>query len=257
VLPLELGQQEREPLLLRFRYCPISAHQSVPSCASSSSDAGLDASRDPSASATKGTSGTRSACAATSWPVPASPRIRIACARRAASRATAPPRTGALVPSAASDTARLAGSRALESARDRPEQLLQADRLLEEIECADARGLDRGLDRPVARHHHHRHREQARGTPLAQQRDAVGVRHPDVEQDQRGLGARAVAAGLLRVLGDRDAIALVLQDLGQQLADADLIVDDQDFAQMDGHGATPPTRERRVALMSSPVAARR
>ena len=44
------------------------------------------------------------------------------------------------------------------------------------------------------------------------------------------------ARASMRVLGERDAIALVLQDLGEQLADADLVVDDQDVLRRgDGH----------------------
>ena len=42
----------------------------------------------------------------------------------------------------------------------------------------------------------------------------------------------AVRARFACVLGERDAVALVLQDLGQQLADADFVVDDQDFARL-------------------------
>ena len=86
----------------------------------------------------------------------------------------------------ASDETPAATARApcLQRAPDRREQLLQRDRLFEEIEGADARRLDRGVDGAVARHHHHRHRQLARARPLLEQRDAVGVGHPDVEQHQ-------------------------------------------------------------------------
>ena len=117
----------------------------------------------------------------------------------------------------------------LECARDRRQQLRQPDRLLEEIERADPRRLDGGLDRAVTRHHDDRHRQLRRRAPFAQQRDAVGVGHPDVEQHERRLLALPVRARFARVLGERDAIALVLQDLRKQLADADFVVDDQDF----------------------------
>ena len=39
----------------------------------------------------------------------------------------------------------------------------------------------------------------------------------------------AVRARFARVFRERDAIAFVLQDLRQQFADADFVVDDQDF----------------------------
>ena len=41
-----------------------------------------------------------------------------------------------------------------------------------------------------------------------------------------------VRAGFARILSECHAITLVLQDLRQQLADADLVVDDEDFARL-------------------------
>ena len=75
----------------------------------------------------------------------------------------------------------------------RGEQALQRDRLLQVVERADARRLDRGLDGAVAGHHHHGHAELAARGPFLEQRDAVGVRHPDVEQHQ--VRARCARAG--------------------------------------------------------------
>ena len=46
--------------------------------------------------------------------------------------------------------------RGIERALDGAQQLGQRQRLLDEIIGAEARGLDRGLDRAVAGHHHHR-----------------------------------------------------------------------------------------------------
>ena len=106
---------------------------------------------------------------------------------------------------------------------------MQADRFLEEIECADLRGLDCGLDRAVPRHHDHGHRELARCRPLPQQRDAVGIRHPDIEQHERWPLPGAIGAGGSRIFGETHAIAFVLEDLGQELANADFVVDDENF----------------------------
>jgi hypothetical protein len=160
--------------------------------------------------------------------VPASPRIRTGRrAARSCSSARSASRIGAQ--RRERDAARLLHGRARQRTRDRRQQLLQADRLLEEIERADLGGVDRRLDRSVPRHHHHGHRELAAGRPLAQERHAIGVRHPDVEQHERGLLPLAIGTGFARVLGERDAIALVLQDLGQELADADFVVDDEQF----------------------------
>ena len=78
-------------------------------------------------------------------------------------------------------------------------------------------------------HHHHRHGELAAHSPLAQQRHAIGIRHPDVEQNERGLVARTVAARFARVLRKTHPVTLVLQDFREQFTDADLVVDDQNL----------------------------
>jgi hypothetical protein len=81
--------------------------------------------------------------------------------------------------------------------------------------CAPMRGLDGGLDGGVAAHHDDGHGQQARAAPLLEQGDAVGVRHPDVEQHQIG-------AGVLRgprlggVLGQFDGVTLVVEDFRQK-----------------------------------------
>jgi hypothetical protein len=79
----------------------------------------------------------------------------------------------------------------LERALDGAQQLGERQRLLDEIEGAEARGLDRRLDGAVARHHHDRAGPSVGLGPLAQQRDAVGVGHPDVEQHEVRRVARA------------------------------------------------------------------
>src|SRR5262249_40606374 len=134
---------------------------------------------------------------------------------------------------------RLLRERGLERAGHRAQELLQSDGLLEEVEGADLRGLDRGLDRAVARHHHDGHRELPGSRPLAQERDAVCIGHPDVEQDERRLLPRAKGACFGRVLGDGNTVALVLQDFGEEFADADFVVDDQDVVRWDHGGAYP------------------
>ncbi len=225
------GSRNASPFCSAREYWPISMQQRAPSRASSISASGLFASRAPLASATKGEPDVCSARAAISCPVPGSPRINTG--RRAASSSSSAfsvSRIGALVPSAASETRRGSFAAAVLNARaivassfDRPIGFSRKSN------APMLRRLDGGLDRAVAGHHDDRHRQQRIRAPFAQQRDAVGVRHPDVEQHERGLLALPVRARFARVLGERDAIALVLQDLRQQLADADLVVDDQDF----------------------------
>ena len=163
------GSRNARPFCSIFEYWPISAQYSTPSRASSSSASGLAVRRAPLASATHGASAVCSARAAMSWPVPGSPRIRIG--RRAAisvlERALGRRGSRALAPSAASETRRGSCAAALFSARaivDR--SFCEADRLLEEVERADLRRVDGGLDRAVAGHHHDRHRELAAAPPI-------------------------------------------------------------------------------------------
>jgi hypothetical protein len=111
----------------------------------------------------------------------------------------------------------------------RRQQLLHADRLLQEIQRADPRRLHRGVDRGVARHHHHRHVELAVAAPFLEQRDAIGIGHPDVEQDHvgtPGLARRPRSRGVFREL---DVMALVAQYFREQFADPDFVIHHQYF----------------------------
>src|SRR5690606_16842749 len=56
---------------------------------------------------------------------------------------------------------------------------------------------------------------------------AVGVRHPDVEEHEVRPGACAHFARLRGIFRERHAVPLVREDLREELADADLVVDDQ------------------------------
>ena len=128
----------------------------------------------------------------------------------------------------AEQLARLAVAPAgIERALHRAQQLRERQRLLDEIEGAEARRLDRGLDRAVTGHHHHRAAVGGAGRPLAQQRDAVDVGHPDVEQHQVGRLPRARGARLGGVGGDIDLVAFLGEDLLQQAADVRLVIDHQ------------------------------
>ena len=68
--------------------------------------------------------------------------------------------------------------------------------------------------------------------PLLEQRDAVDVGHPDVEQHEVGADALAAGARLRGVLRQLDRVAFVGEDLRQQRADAQFVVDDKNG----GHG---------------------
>jgi DNA-binding response OmpR family regulator len=115
----------------------------------------------------------------------------------------------------------------LERLLHRRQQLLQRDRLFQEIEGAEARRLDRGVDRAVSRHHHHRHVQVPAGVPLLEQRDAVHVGHPDVQQHEVGALALAQQPRLRGVLRQLDAVTFVGQDFLQEGSDAHFVIDDK------------------------------
>ena len=115
----------------------------------------------------------------------------------------------------------------LERALRGPQQLRDRERLLHEVEGAEPGRLDRRLDRAVAREHDDRAVQRVLLVPLAQQRDAVHVGHPDVEQHEVGLLARGRAARGSRVGRDLDLVALFREDFREQPPDVSLVVDDQ------------------------------
>ena len=104
-------------------------------------------------------------------------------------------------------------------------RLVERQRLLDEIERAQTRGLDRSLDRAVTGHHDNGAAVGEPGRPLAQQRDAIDVRHPDVEQHEVGDLTRARGACLCSVGRYIHLVALLGEDLLQQAADVRLVVD--------------------------------
>ena len=76
----------------------------------------------------------------------------------------------------------------------------------------------------MATHHDDGHGEQTGRAPLLEQRDTIGVWHPDVQQHQI-VGSRGPrGAGLGGVLGEVDVVPLVVQDFLQQVSDAELII---------------------------------
>ena len=80
----------------------------------------------------------------------------------------------------------------------------------------------------MAAHHDDGHGELAVFGPFFEEGDAVAVGHPDVEQHHGGAGAVAQAAGFFGVFGKGDGVAFVLQDVGEEVADADFVVHNQD-----------------------------
>ena len=96
------------------------------------------------------------------------------------------------------------------------------------VERAEACRLDRRFYGAVAGHHHHRAVEAGGSArPFTQQRDAVGIRHPDVEQHEVGVLTRPCGTRLRRVGGNVDLVAFLRKNFPQETADVGFIVDDQ------------------------------
>lgn len=117
----------------------------------------------------------------------------------------------------------------LQGALDHQQQPGQRDGLFDEVVGAQAGGLDRGLDRTVAGDDDDRAGQFAAFGPFAQQRDAVDVLHPDIEQDQIGTMGATLAPGAAAAVGDADVVPFLFQNLLDQGADIRFIVDDQDM----------------------------
>ena len=128
------------------------------------------------------------------------------------------------------------GHAALDRLADGVDQLGQRNRFFQEVGGAELGGLDGGIDGAVAGHHHHRHGELAAARPFLQQRHAVGVGHPDVEQDQIRTAQCAKGTRRLGVFRQVHVIALVGQDFRQQLTNAHFVVDDEN---MPAHVCSP------------------
>ena len=108
-------------------------------------------------------------------------------------------------------------------------QRLGRDRLGEHVLGAGLHGLDRPFDVGVAGHHRDREQQQAFPLPLLDQFDAVDARwHPNVDKSQINLLAPHHLVRLVAVGGGEDLVAHVIEQLDIHLADAALVIGDQD-----------------------------
>jgi hypothetical protein len=81
----------------------------------------------------------------------------------------------------------------------------------------------------MAGHHHHGHGQQIVADPFLEQRQAVDIRHPDIQQDQVGRLFLACGARLFAVLGEAHLVSFVFQYFLQQVANTGLVIHHQDF----------------------------
>ena len=135
-------------------------------------------------------------------------------------------------------------ARAIQLVLDGDQQPLRPERLLDEIDCAALRGLERGARGPMRRNHHDRHRLVDRLDP-AQRFHAVHARHLDVEEDD----VRRLA------LHERDAlfggrrrkvlVAFVLEGHPHGIADAGVVVYEENAG---GHLFSVVSRQRQSTV---------
>src|SRR5262249_10065564 len=105
--------------------------------------------------------------------------------------------------------------------------LLERERLFDEVECAELGGAHGGLNIGVARDHHD-HGRGRQGVQPFERREPVHALQPDVEQDKiEGLSFDGGDAFFAR--RDRlDLGSLLLEDRRKRLANGDFVVHDED-----------------------------
>ena len=116
------------------------------------------------------------------------------------------------------------------------QQAIEGDGFFQKIPCAEAGGFHGGGDGAVAGDHDHVGvGQQSFVLHLAQQGDAVDVRHPYVEKDYvRHLRAPRLAR-LHAVGGGGDPVAFVLENFADQFADVPFVIHDQNVAAVTAH----------------------
>ena len=131
---------------------------------------------------------------------------------------------GALLEARAQRRVLLLEPRVLEGAADRDQDLLERQRLLDEVVGAQTGGLHGGLDRAVARDHDH-DRFGTRPLDLGEGLEPVHPVHPDVEEGhvRELVGEESQRVGATADRGD--AIAFVLEHVAQRRPDGRLVVD--------------------------------
>ena len=102
-------------------------------------------------------------------------------------------------------------------------------RLLDEVVSAQPGRFHRSFHRAVPGHHDNRTGQMIALAPFLEQADAVGVRHPDIQQDQIGTLDAAGLASRSGVFRNRDHIAFIFQNVPDQVADIRFIINDQNI----------------------------
>ena len=121
-------------------------------------------------------------------------------------------------------------ARLLERVLDREQQLVERERLLEEVVGAELGGAHRGLDRAVAGHHHHRaaRASAARSSSSTSTPSRPGMAMSSSTRSGEPSRGDRRAAPSSPSRAARGVVALVGQHARERAADALLVVDDQD-----------------------------
>ena len=134
-----------------------------------------------------------------------------------------------------------------ESALDQPVEVVDLDRLLEEVEGAELHRLDRRRDGAEAGEDHHRHARLG-GAARRQHLEAREVGELQVGEHEVEVLAPEEADAGLAVGGRSDGVALLRERVLQHAAQRVAVLDDQDAR--GGHGAQAD-RARRTAAASA------
>ena len=121
---------------------------------------------------------------------------------------------------------------ALEDIADPQHQFARLERLGDIIVGADLQALDPGLRLVARRQHDDRHR--GRGADEAREIEAGFAGHHDVEDQQIEMQAEQLGAGVAGARRRGDAIAFAGQKARQQIADAAVVVDQQQMRRVVG-----------------------
>jgi hypothetical protein len=132
------------------------------------------------------------------------------------------------------------------------------ERLLENVEGAELRGLHRRLNRGVAADHHD-HGRRVGGAQPSQRLDAIDAGHLDVEKDQMRAEAVVLAQPIESVRHGVNRVAFVLEQLPERLANAGFVIDDENATRFHGgrHGVASSARYavmRSLRMRMSPMA---
>ena len=106
----------------------------------------------------------------------------------------------------------------------------------------------------MTRHDHDGTLQVAAFRPFTQQRDAVGIGHPDVEQDQIEPLIRTSGTRLFRISGSCDVIPFITENFLNQSPDIGLVIDNQNMRNAHASSLLCSARRGALAMIASRAA---